>query len=257
MNSDSPSLAAALERSSTPKNMLSILCYPSANRYFCSENPLSALADERTYPDDTYRTIESPAEGIYKDKGSRFLAFAYPVRCEGEIKELVDKLKGQYYDARHHCYAWRLGMPGEPGERTRLNDDGEPAGSAARPIFGQLLSRELTQVLVVVVRYFGGIKLGVPGLIAAYKAATADALEAAKIITLTENRHLTVEFSYLAMNEVMKAVKDFGPRIIRQDFDNLCRMELEIRRRDSESLARRLKETEGVTDIQIQNEPTD
>ncbi|WP_297624739.1 YigZ family protein [uncultured Rikenella sp.] len=196
---------------------------------------------------DTYLTIAAPAEGLYKDKGSRFLAFAYPVFSESDIKPLVDALKTEYYDARHHCYAWQLGIEAsEGGVRFRANDDGEPAGSAGRPILGQLLSRGVTNVLVVVVRYFGGIKLGVPGLIAAYKGATADALAAAEVVERTENREVVVEFPYLAMNEVMRVVKEMAPEVLGQDFDLACRMRLSIRLRDAGSLADRMAGIEGV-----------
>ena len=129
--------------------------------------------------DDTYKTIASTSEGIYKEKGSKFLAFAIPVVSEAEIKEHIDKIKKEYYDARHHCYAYILGAD---KATYRINDDGEPSGTAGRPIHGQLLSKDLTNTLVVVVRYFGGIKLGVSGLITAYKAATKDALDNAVVI---------------------------------------------------------------------------
>lgn len=196
---------------------------------------------------DTYLTVAAPAEGLYKDKGSRFLAFAYPIYSETDVKPLVEALKAKYYDARHHCYAWRLGIEAsEGGVRFRVNDDGEPAGSAGRPILGQILSRELTNLLVVVVRYFGGIKLGVPGLIAAYKDATADALANARIVERTENREIVVEFPYLAMNPVMKIVKDMEPGVLGQEFDLSCRLRLSVRLRDAAALAERMGEIEGV-----------
>lgn len=196
---------------------------------------------------DTYLTIAAPARGLYKDKGSRFLAFAYPIYSESDVKPIVEALKTEYYDARHHCYAWRLGIEAsEGGVRFRANDDGEPAGSAGRPILGQILSRELTNLLVVVVRYFGGIKLGVPGLIAAYKDATADALASAEVVERTENREIVVEFPYLVMNQVMKVVKDLEPKVIGQDFDLSCRMRLSIRLRDAEALTERMMGIEGV-----------
>ncbi|WP_298064426.1 YigZ family protein [uncultured Rikenella sp.] len=201
---------------------------------------------------DTYLTIAAPAEGLYKDKGSRFLAFAYPIYSETDVKPIVDALRAEHYAARHHCYAWRLGIEAsEGGVRFRANDDGEPAGSAGRPILGQLLSRELTNVLVVVVRYFGGIKLGVPGLIAAYKDAAADALANAEIVERTENREVVVDFPYLAMNRVMKVVKDMEPRVLRQDFDISCRMRLSIRLRDAEALAERLGGIDGVRVVSL------
>lgn len=196
---------------------------------------------------DTYLTIAAPARGLYKDKGSRFLAFAYPIYSESDVKPIVEALKTEYYDARHHCYAWRLGIEvSEDGVRFRANDDGEPAGSAGRPILGQILSRELTNLLVVVVRYFGGIKLGVPGLIAAYKDATADALASAEVVERTENREIVVEFPYLVMNQVMKVVKDMEPKVLGPDFDLSCRMRLSVRLRDAEELTERMVGIEGV-----------
>lgn len=201
----------------------------------------------RSVISDTYLTIAAPAEGLYKDKGSRFLAFVYPIYSESDVKPIVEALKTKYYDARHHCYAWRLGIEASAGGvRFRANDDGEPAGTAGRPILGQLLSRELTNLLVVVVRYFGGIKLGVPGLIAAYKEATADALASAEVVERTENREIVVDFPYLVMNQVMKIVKDMEPRVLGQDFDLSCRMRLSVRLRDAAALAERIGDIEGV-----------
>lgn len=196
---------------------------------------------------DTYLTIAGPAEGLYKDKGSRFLAFAYPICSESDVKPIVDTLKAEYYDARHHCYAWRLGIEASGGGvRFRAYDDGEPAGSAGRPILGQILSRELTNLVVVVVRYFGGIKLGVPGLIAAYKDATTDALANAEIVERTENRVVVVDFPYLVMNQVMKVVKDMEPQVLGQEFDLACRLRLSVRLRDAEALTERLAGIESV-----------
>lgn len=215
--------------------------YPPPNGYFCSDYPIRSVIS------DTYLTIAAPAEGLYKDKGSRFLSFVYPIFSESDVKPIVDTLKAEYYSARHHCYAWRLGIEAsDGGVRFRANDDGEPAGSAGRPILGQLLSRELTNLLVVVVRYFGGIKLGVPGLIAAYKEATADALTKAEVVERTENREVVVEFPYPVMNQVMKIVKDIEPRVLGQDFDISCRMRLSVRLRDSDVLAKRMAGVEGV-----------
>lgn len=196
---------------------------------------------------DTYLTIAAPVRGLYKDKGSRFQAFAYPIYSETQVKPFVDTLKAEYYDARHHCYAWRLGIEASVGGvRYRINDDGEPAGSAGRPIYGQMLSRELTNLLVVVVRYFGGIKLGVPGLIAAYKEATADALATAEIVQCHQTIRATAAFPYFAINDVMRIVKEMGPRILGQSFDNACTMQLEIRLRDAQRLVGRLADIESV-----------
>ena len=175
---------------------------------------------------DTYFSIAAPSKGVYKELGSKFLAFAYPVETEEETKEIIASLKKEYFDARHHCYAWRLGLTGEP---FRFNDDGEPSSTAGRPIHGQLLSRELSDVLVVVVRYFGGVKLGVPGLIRAYRTATQEALDAATVVEKVAGEHFTLEFGYLQMNDVMKVLKEMGITPLRQDFDLDCHIEVRVR----------------------------
>lgn len=192
---------------------------------------------------DTYKTLGSAAEGLYKEKGSRFLAFAYPIASDGEVKELVGAIKKKYYDARHHCYAYRLGAE---GEQFRAVDDGEPSGTAGRPILGQLLSAELTNTLIVVVRYFGGIKLGVGGLIQAYKEAAADAIAAAEIVEKTVDAHYKIEFPYIVMNDVMKIVKDLEPRIIGQTFEMNCEIVLAVRCRDEQVFGSRIDDVEGV-----------
>lgn len=192
---------------------------------------------------DTYYTLGSEAEALYKDKGSKFLTYAYPVRSEVEIKEHLDALRKRYYDATHHCYAWRLGPN---GESFRANDDGEPSSTAGRPILGQLLSKEVTYALIVVVRYFGGTKLGVPGLIEAYKTSAALVLENAVIEQRTVDIETEIRFSYLAMNDVMRIVKEMQPQIIDQQFDNLCTMTLSIRQSRAEQLLERLSKVEGV-----------
>lgn len=192
---------------------------------------------------DTYNTLGDEAEALYKDKGSKFLSYAYPVRSEAEIKEHLDALHKRYYDATHHCYAWRLGPK---GESFRANDDGEPSSTAGRPILGQLLSKEVTYALIVVVRYFGGTKLGVPGLIEAYKTSAALVLENAVIEQRTVDIETKIRFSYLAMNDVMRIVKEMQPQIIDQQFDNLCTMTLAIRQSRSEHLLERLSKVEGV-----------
>lgn len=192
---------------------------------------------------DTYKTISQPSEGVYKEKGSKFLAYAYPVFTEDEIKEHISDLKKRYHDARHHCYAWKLGMD---DNRYRMNDDGEPSGTAGKPIYGQILSHELTNVLVVVVRYFGGTKLGTSGLIHAYKTATRDAFENAEIIERTVNDVLTVTFDYGVMNDVMRIVKEEEPKVVSQDFNLSCKMVLSIRQSQSNALAQKLKKLESV-----------
>lgn len=192
---------------------------------------------------DEYRTVAGESTGIYKEKGSRFLAFAYNVDTVEAAKEKVREKQKEYHDARHHCYAWRIGQ-GE-GE-TKVGDDGEPSGTAGRPILGQILSAGLTNVVVVVVRYFGGIKLGTGGLIVAYKEATSDALQNAQIETRTFNARLTVAFPYLAMNGVMKALKDSSAKVLSQNFDTDCGMSLSIRLGEKDGLVARLTDVDGV-----------
>ncbi|MBR1962210.1 MAG: YigZ family protein [Alistipes sp.] len=193
---------------------------------------------------DSYLTIAEPAEAIYKERSSKFLTYAYPVESEEEIKVLLDALRKEYYDATHHCYGYRLGAQGEV---FRANDDGEPSGTAGKPILGQLLSADLTNCLVVVVRYFGGTKLGVSGLIQAYKESTAEVIAASKIIEKTVDRKIGVEFSYISMNGVMRVIKEMSPRIDEQVFDNLCTMQLRIRESEADQLIAKLLKVEGVT----------
>ncbi|MBC3541258.1 IMPACT family protein [Rufibacter sediminis] len=176
--------------------------------------------------EDTYRTIAAPVEGLYKEKGSKFISKAYPVRSEEEIKEILQALRKEYFDARHHCYAYLLGAD---RATYRANDDGEPNHSAGDPILGQIRSLGLSNVLVVVIRYFGGVKLGVGGLIHAYKTATAEALAQAQVVERHETTFLTVEFGYEQMNEVMKVVKDFDLPVRQQDFNVDCRLTVEVR----------------------------
>ena len=193
--------------------------------------------------EDIYKTIETIAEGIYKEKGSRFISFAYPVMNEDEIKSIVAAIKEKYYDARHHCYAWRLGAD---KLRFRANDDGEPSSTAGKPILGQIVSHDLTNILIVVIRYFGGIKLGVSGLIHAYRESTIDALSNAVIVEKTVNEQLRIHFSYLVMNDVMKIIKEINPVVIERNFELECDMLLEIRQKDAPSLHFRLEQIESV-----------
>ena len=193
---------------------------------------------------DSYKTIARPAETTYRQLSSKFLVYAFPVETEAEIKEHLDALRKRWFDATHHCYAWRLGPK---GEQFRANDDGEPSSTAGKPILGQLLSQEVTNCLVVVVRYFGGTKLGVPGLIAAYKESTALVLSECEIVERTVDVVMDVSFSYIAMNDIMRIVKDMQPKVINQVFDNLCTMTLTIREGDSEQLIGRLEKVEGAT----------
>ena len=186
---------------------------------------------------DTYRSIAAPAKGIYKELGSKFLAFAHPVETEDQAKEILAAVRKEYFDARHHCFAWRLGLTGEP---SRLSDDGEPSSTAGRPIHGQLLSQELSDILVVVVRYFGGVKLGVPGLIRAYRTATQDALANALIVEKVAGEHFTLKFGYLQMNDVMKVLKDMGITPLRQSFDLDCSLEVRVRLSQIEDFRKQL-----------------
>ncbi|WP_300903622.1 YigZ family protein [uncultured Alistipes sp.] len=192
--------------------------------------------------EDHYLTVARDAEAASRERSSKFLAYIYPVKSEEEIRQRLDALRKRYYDATHHCYAWRLGPR---GEQFRSNDDGEPSGTAGKPILGQLLSASLTDCLAVVVRYFGGTKLGVPGLIAAYREATAEAIAAAEVVERTVDRTLRVEFPYVAMNDIMRTVKEMQPRIEEQLFDNLCSMRLSIRASLAGQLAERLRKAGG------------
>jgi uncharacterized YigZ family protein len=175
---------------------------------------------------DTYQTIAQPSEGVFRDRGSKFIAFAFPVITEEEIKKHVLQLKAGHPKARHHCWAVRFGP-----DRTvfRLNDDGEPSGTAGRPILNTLLSYDVTNTLIVVVRYFGGTLLGVTGLINAYKSASIDALNQARIIEQTVNDYYLIQFDYLQMNEVMRVIKEENLSIEAQNFNNDCEIQLSIR----------------------------
>lgn len=185
----------------------------------------------------TYRTIGKPAEGLFKEKGSRFLAFAYPVSSEQEIKARISALEKKYFNARHHCYAWMLG----PDQQLfRAFDDGEPNHSAGDPILGQIRSRDLTDVLVVVVRYFGGVKLGVGGLITAYRAAAEEALNQADIIEKEVTETIRLTYAYHATPEVMRLIKDFDLAIQSQSFEEDCRMTAVFKLRDKETLMEKL-----------------
>jgi len=195
-------------------------------------------------PDDTYKTISAESKGSYKEKGSKFFAFIFPVISEDEVKEKLAMLRKEYHDARHHCYAYRLGFD---KSAFRSNDDGEPSGTAGRPIYGQILSHDLTQILIVVIRYFGGIKLGVPGLINAYKTATTDALVKTRIITKTIHEEYQVQFDYTVMNSVMKVLKDEDAVIIRQEFENSCKLEFSIRKNSGNKISARLQKISNVS----------
>ena len=176
--------------------------------------------------EDVYKTIEEEGEAIYTEKRSKFLSFAIPVTTLDEVKEQLEYYQKKYFDARHVCYAYRLG---ERGDQERANDNGEPSGTAGKPILGQIHSKELTNVLVVVVRYFGGVKLGPSGLIVAYRAAACEALEAVEHIEKTINGEIVLRFSYPLLNEVLRIVKEEEPKVVEQLFDNDCMIRLSMR----------------------------
>lgn len=193
--------------------------------------------------EDVYRTIAAPAEGIYTEKRSKFIAIALPVRTVDEVKALLEEYQKKYYDARHVCYAYMLG----PQRKDfRANDNGEPSGTAGKPILGQINSNELTDILIIVVRYFGGIKLGTSGLIVAYKAAAAEALAAAEVAEKTVDECIRFWFEYPFMNDVMRVVKEEGPEIVEQGYDMDCRMTLRIRSSLMPRLRARLEKVETL-----------
>ncbi|NDP21232.1 MAG: YigZ family protein [Paludibacter sp.] len=192
---------------------------------------------------DIYKTITTTFKGIYKEKGSKFLSFAIPVSTVEEVKEFVKNHRKDYYDARHVCYAYMLGADRND---FRTNDDGEPGGTAGRPILGQINSRELTNVLVIVVRYFGGVLLGTGGLTTAYKEAAADALNLAAIIEKTVDVIITIHFDYVQTNEVMHIIKDSNARIIEQSFENLCVIQLSIPKQNENQFTSKLNKIMGL-----------
>jgi len=201
--------------------------------------------------DDTYRTIVNRSEGIYKEKGSKFIAIALPVKDENEVKSTLEQLRKEYYDARHHCYAYVLGFD---KSSWRANDDGEPSGTAGRPIHGQIQSHDLTNVLIVVIRYFGGIKLGVSGLINAYKTAAADALMQAEIVERTVNEVYELRFNYEAMNDIMKIVKDDGLQLLNTQFDMECNLNFRIRKSEADRVNEKFRKTYGSKVIYLRSE---
>lgn len=193
--------------------------------------------------EDTYRTISLPCEGIFRDKGSKFIAYAYPFQDEAKLKDIIADLKSLHPKARHHCWAYRI----SPDRSVyRVNDDGEPSGTAGRPILNVLLSMEVTNILVVVVRYFGGTLLGVPGLINAYKSATQDAMATADIIVNTVDDVYDVGFGYLQMNDIMRIIKDENVTVLQQQFDNDCLMRFAIRKTQVNTVVGKLEKIEGV-----------
>lgn len=192
---------------------------------------------------DTYLTIEKPAEAIFKDKGSKFLAYAYPVENDQQIKEILNQLKKEHHTANHHCYAYRLGAD---KMNFRANDDGEPNNTAGKPILGQIQSNDLTNVLIVVVRYFRGTLLGVSGLINAYKNSAADVIKVSSIIEKQILFNYSIQFYFEHLNDVMKLLKQLDCKITNQQFDNNCEISFSIRKANSEQCEEKLKKIEGL-----------
>lgn len=193
--------------------------------------------------EDTYKTVVGNAETIIRERSSKFLALSYHVTSPEEVRDIMEPLRKKFYDATHHCYAYRIGYR---GEEWRANDDGEPSGTAGKPILGQLLSRDITNCLVVVVRWFGGTKLGVAGLIETYREATAAVLDVSKVEERTIDRIVTVRYPFESMNGVMKVVKAMEPKILEQAFDNMCTMKMAVRLSAAEELLARLDKVEGI-----------
>lgn len=197
--------------------------------------------------EDVYKTITNISEGIYTEKRSKFIAIAVPVRTHEEIKTYLEQYQKKYYDARHLCYAYMLG---HERKDFRANDNGEPSGTAGKPILGQINSNELTDILIMVVRYFGGIKLGTSGLIVAYRAAAAEAIAAAEIIEKTVDDDITVAFEYPFMNDIMRIVKEEEPEILEQSYDMDCLVTLRIRKSMMDRLRSRLEKVETARIIE-------
>ena len=193
---------------------------------------------------DFFKTLKEPSEGIYKEKMSKFLSFAHPVNTAEEAKDIIKSYQKKYFDARHVCWAYMIGT-----DRSEYlsSDNGEPSGTAGKPILGQINSFGLTNIVIVVVRYFGGIKLGTSGLIVAYREAAAEAINAGEILECHEQTTITFTFAYLGMNDVMKVIKSEDLRIVSQDFDNCCTMTIQLDADKAEPLKKRLTDLGGVS----------
>lgn len=187
--------------------------------------------------EDTYKTISTTGEGYYTEKRSKFLAFAHHVETVEEVKEIVASYRKKYYDARHVCYAYMIGAD---RQTFRANDDGEPSSTAGKPILGQINSNELTDILIVVVRYYGGVNLGTSGLIVAYREAAADAISHTTIENRFVEEEIVYDFPYVMMNQVMKVIKEMNPRIVSQEYDNTCQIRMRIRQSLADQLQKRL-----------------
>ena len=192
---------------------------------------------------DSYFTISAPSKGMFKDKGSKFLSFAYQVSSEEDVKSILTRVKKEYHDARHHCYAYKIGLS---DDMYRINDDGEPSGTAGKPIYGQILSNNLSDIFIVVVRYFGGTLLGTSGLINAYKNAAADCLANANIIEKIITKPLKLHYPYELMSAVMRIVKDENLSVAKQDFMESCRLKLDIRLNDYDTILSKYQKIYGV-----------
>jgi uncharacterized YigZ family protein len=192
---------------------------------------------------DIYKTIKAKAEGVFRDRGSRFLAYAYPVTEQDEIKPILDQLRKEHHDARHHCFAYMLGS-----ERAifRSSDDGEPSGTGGRPILGQINSFELTNILIVVVRYFGGTLLGVSGLINAYRSAAESAIQNSEIIECTLKEYYEIIYPYISMNDVMRIIKDEDISQSDQSFETECSIKISFRTSSREKILMRFERVEGL-----------
>jgi uncharacterized YigZ family protein len=197
---------------------------------------------------DNYRTIEKSSQGVFKTKGSKFLAFAFPVDDETRIKEIIDRIRSEYYTASHHCYAWKLGAG---SDNFRTFDDGEPTNTAGKPILGQIRKHDLTDIIVIVVRYFGGTLLGTGGLMAAYREAAAMALEQAEIITRTINELFSLKFPYTSMNVVMKVLKEEQAYLAEQEFSAGCALKVIIPRDRADRMTNRLRAIENIVIIKV------
>jgi len=193
---------------------------------------------------DQFLTIDSQSEGLYREKGSKFIAFAYPVQNEKESINIVNRIKKEYHDARHHCFAYNLGVD---KKTFRINDDGEPSGTAGKPIYGQIISCNLTNIIIIVIRYFGGTKLGVSGLINAYRTAARDAINNSKIITQTLKKNFIIKFTYQDMNTVMRIVKEEGVDVLKQEFELHCKMLVAVRRTNEENFLKRFQNLQHVS----------
>jgi len=194
--------------------------------------------------DDTYKTLETTGQGLYKEKGSRFISFAIPVKEESDVKRELDILRQKFHDARHHCYAYMIGFD---KSASRANDDGEPSGTAGRPILGQINASDLTNLLVVVIRYFGGIKLGVSGLILAYRTAAKDAIDQATLVTRIIYDVYEIEFSYVAMNDVMRIIKEESCTILSTEFELQNKLTIMARQKVSNLVYGKLQKVNSLT----------